>query len=55
MAYGEGSELTEDQKKWAEWTMHPKKRKFKLTDYASVVVIAASVVIVTGVHHYVIF
>ncbi len=55
MAYGEEAEMTEDQKKWAEWTMEPKKRKLKLTDYASVLVIAASVVVVTGAHHYLTF
>ncbi|WP_170468757.1 hypothetical protein [Ruegeria arenilitoris] len=55
MAYGESSELTEDQKKWAQWTMQPKKRKLKPTDYVSVLVITASVVVVTGIHHYMTF
>ncbi len=51
-AYGE---LSDDYKKWAEWTLHPKKRQVKLTDYVSGFVVAFSAIVASDFPQYLIF
>ncbi|WP_170416138.1 hypothetical protein [Ruegeria atlantica] len=49
------SEVDDGQAKWSEWTMYPKKRTLKLTDYASGFVIALSAFVASDGHHYLFF
>lgn len=44
--------LSDDQKKWAEWSMKPKKRQRKPTGYAAGVVIAFTVIVAAGAHQF---
>ena len=41
--------------KWAKWSMQPKKQRYNIGYYASVLVVAVSAFIVVGFHQYLIF
>ncbi len=44
----EDSHPKDDQMKWSEWTMHPKKQPVKLEHYTSAIVLVTSAIYVMG-------
>ncbi|NOD62428.1 MULTISPECIES: hypothetical protein [unclassified Ruegeria] len=55
MKRGAYVELSDDYKKWAEWTLRPKKRQVKLTDYVSGFVVALSAFVAGDFYQYLTF
>ena len=49
MNYWDDTHHNDDQGKWSDWTMHPKKQSRPLLDYFPTLAFAASAVIILAV------